>query len=714
MSWRKRKFLTYLFRKIFEDRIKLNEIKYKDVFDKFQDIFIRATLLPDRESVITEVSESIFKFSGYKPIELIGKPSSMFYHNKKERDEMIKQLLKHKQIKDYPLTLIKKNGTPAYVQVTAQLVFEKEIPKEIRIIARDVSEKRNEEIRKEITYLIAKKTQRRIININSLAEFVHKILGKIIDTSNFHITLTNKENNTIDFIVFSDQKVKIEDVRFSTPIQNSLIEYIIETKAIFIKNEEELKSIIKNNNLTYKSPIPKILISFPLKNEGVVVGLLTVKSYKNENVFTKSDIDLLDFTATQLSNIIEKDQWQKSLINKEKYFRSLVESSLEVIGMVDENGKINYISESVKTILGYPAHYLIGKYFYDFIPEKYYEQSIEQLERIVYGKTHFNPFMVKVITKNKDTRIIQYTINNQLKNKEIKGIIFNASDITEKHQNEKKLRYSQEELIKQQENYKTIFDNANEGIIRFTKDFKIVDVNKRMIGIIGYSKNELLSKTVFDLTEKSNDGLVKNDLKDLLTKKITKILLEKKMVHKNGKNIICKIFIKPIFTDNNKFEYFIAFITDITKRNEAILKALEIEHALHFSSNVLYVDIHGNLLNASINLTNLNGYTRKELIGKNIRILNSGYHSKEFFKDLWNTVLAGKVWKGEIRNKRKDGSFYWIFSSVIPIKDLNNKVNYFIVVQNDMTALKLSKTERIREQKLTNLMNRHKIFITIH
>lgn len=462
-------------RKNYENQLIFNEIKYKDIFDKFQNLFVRASLLPNGESIITEVSPSIFKFSGYKPTEIIGKPSSMFYHSKDDRDEMIKVLMKQHHINDYPLTLLKKNGNLIFVQATAQLIFEKGIPIEIRIIARDVTEKRNEEMRKEISYLIAKKTQRRIININSLAEFVHKVLSNIIDTSNFHITLINKENNTINFIVFADQKVKIEDVGFSTPIRNSLMEYIIATKAIFIKNEVELKDIIKNNHLHHTTPIPKIVMSFPLKNEGVIVGLLTVKSYKNKNIFTQNDIDLLDFTATQLSNILEKDQWQKSLINKEKYFRSLVESSLEVTGIVDAKGKINYISESVSKIIGYPAYYLIGKYFYDFIPKKHYEQSIDYFERVVTDKNFVNPFMVTVVTKNKTNRIIQFTLNNQLKNKDIKGVIFNAHDITEEHQNEKKLKLAQDKLTAQEKNYKTIFNHANDGIIRIDKKFKIIE-----------------------------------------------------------------------------------------------------------------------------------------------------------------------------------------------------------------------------------------------
>lgn len=683
-------------RKNYEEKLIVNEIKYKDVIDKFQNLFVRASLLPNGESIITEVSPSIFKFSGYKPVEIIGKPSSMFYHSKEERDEMIKILIKQHQVNDYPLTMLKKNGDLIFVQVTAQLIFEKGIPSEIRIIARDVTEKRNDNIRKEISYLIAKKTQRRIVNIQSISEYVFKILANVISTSNFYIALVNKENNTIDFPVFVDQKLKNFPFTHSSPIKKGLIEYMVANKGVFIKKTDELKTIVADNKLDYKDPIPKILISFPLKNEGVVVGVLTVKSYKNENKFSKNDIDLLDFTATQLSNIIEKSQWQKSLIDKEKYFRSLVESSLEVIGIVDENGKINYISESVKKILDYPANHLIGKYFYDFIPEKHFEQTIDHFEQVVTGKHFINPFVVTVITKNNNNRIIQFTLNNQLKNANIRGVIFNAHDITEEHQNQKKLKQAQLTLTEQEKNYKTIFNNANDGIIRIDKNYRIVESNNRMTKILGYSKKELLNKSIYDITEKEEIKLVKKEITKLVKKKVTHVIFEKRSIHKLRKPIICKVYVKSVYTKEHKLDYFIAFITDVTKRVVALKRTKELEAALDKSADILYVSKSGIITYMSEKVEAKTGYAKNELIGKHTRIFNSGYHPKSFFKGMWKTILAGQVFSGEVLNKNKDGSYYWIFSTIIPIKNINNEVEYFINVRNNITELKNAKIDKIK------------------
>ncbi|MAL36146.1 MAG: GGDEF domain-containing protein, partial [Pseudomonas sp.] len=80
-------------------------------------------------------------------------------------------------------------------------------------------------------------------------------------------------------------------------------------------------------------------------------------------------------------------------------------------------------------------------------------------------------------------------------------------------------------------------------------------------------------------------------------------------------------------------------------------------------------DLRGTITHINDQFCAISGYTKDELIGTNHRLLNSGQHPPEFFRTLWRTISSGHIWKGEICNRRKDGSLYWVNSTIVPIKD---------------------------------------------
>ncbi|MGG3563318.1 diguanylate cyclase [Neobacillus rhizosphaerae] len=135
----------------------------------------------------------------------------------------------------------------------------------------------------------------------------------------------------------------------------------------------------------------------------------------------------------------------------------------------------------------------------------------------------------------------------------------------------------------------------------------------------------------------------------------------------------------------------------------------DLKFALDESNLVQIVDKSANILYANEKFCRLSEYSIEELKGKNMRILNSSYHSKEFFRDLWNTVTQGKVWSGEIRNKTKSGTYYWTSTTIVPFLDKYNKPFQYIVIRNDITKSKEleKKLEYLSNvDGLTSLFNR--------
>lgn len=241
--------------------------------------------------------------------------------------------------------------------------------------------------------------------------------------------------------------------------------------------------------------------------------------------------------------------------------------------------------------------------------------------------------------------------------------------------------------------YKYALDESS--IIAITDQKGIINyVNDNFCNISKYTAEELIGQDHRII----NSGYhPKEFIKELWTTiangKVWKGELKNKA--KDGTVYWVDTTIVPFLNADNKPYQYVAIRSDITDRKKGeeelkkILKEIsDYKYALDESAIVAITDQKGIITHVNDNFCKISKYSTKELIGQDHRIINSGYHSKEFIKELWKTIANGKVWKGELKNRAKDGSTYWVDTTIVPFLNQAGKPYQYVAIRSDITERK--------------------------
>lgn len=238
--------------------------------------------------------------------------------------------------------------------------------------------------------------------------------------------------------------------------------------------------------------------------------------------------------------------------------------------------------------------------------------------------------------------------------------------------------------------HEVLFNSGSDTIIVLDRDFKIIYANFNSAVLFHQPPDQLIGKYFTNLLtpESLNNFIYYYSRKQLET-----FIGERQIVRFGGRIIETETKETPILDEHKRIKGIIIHLKDITDIKSS-------EELLHLQSSALeataigiaITNDRGDIVWVNTSFTELTGYTANELLYKNMRILKSGKQDNAFYSEIWKTIQSGKVWHGELYNKRKDGRLYSEEQTITPVYDKTNNISHFIV-----TKINISKRKKMEE-----------------
>lgn len=247
-------------------------------------------------------------------------------------------------------------------------------------------------------------------------------------------------------------------------------------------------------------------------------------------------------------------------------------------------------------------------------------------------------------------------------------------------------RKNNEELLQEsEERFRNLFESQEAIMLLMDAESgMIIDANKSAQAFYLYTLEDLKEKTIFDIDVAPVD-VIKNSMIKVYKKSQSKF--ESKHRLANGEIRDVEIYTSLITIRNHKFFYSIIF--DITEKKKAEKEIQLLKTAiLQNPAIIIITNTNGEIEFVNPKYTEVTQYSLEEVKGKNPKILKSGFHPEEFYSELWRKIKAGEVWQGEILNKKKDNTLYWVETIISPIIDSMGRITHFCAVQEDVTERK--------------------------
>jgi PAS domain S-box-containing protein len=396
-----------------------------------------------------------------------------------------------------------------------------------------------------------------------------------------------------------------------------------------------------------------------------------------------------------LRDITARQQADMALRETEDRYRALFDRSLDCVFLMDFAGKFLDANPAALNLLGYAHEEITAITFQTLLTEDQLTRAFQSVKEVL--STGFQKQRLEFRLRCKDGREVFVETRSSLICREgkpfaIQGI---ARDISERKQVEA-------ELNRERDLWRTLLDNSPDKIYFKDAQSRFVKCSQAMVVQFGVkSPDEMVGKSDFNFFTDAHAHPAFEDEQGIIRTGRPMIDREEREVWNDGRVTWVSSTKVPWLDSAGKIIGIMGISRDITDRKLAEAQVRLQSSALTAAANAIVItDRTGKIEWVNPAFTKLTGYSADESVGNFPRILKSGQHPPEFYHDLWETINAGKVWHGELVNRRKDGKLYHEDMIITPVRDAGGEIMHFVAVKQDITERQLLEDQLRQSQKM--------------
>jgi PAS domain S-box-containing protein len=361
-------------------------------------------------------------------------------------------------------------------------------------------------------------------------------------------------------------------------------------------------------------------------------------------------------------------------------------------------GIISYVSPSCERITGYPSEaFMLNPDLLLEIMHPHDRQTYVDHFKDLQSQDG-SPSLFRIFHKNGELRWINHFCSPVYDEQgHFLGRRASNNDVTDQKSSEERHQYKAEE-------YRLLLEHSPDLIARFDKEFRHQYVNQIAARAGNLGAEEYIGKTILESGIAEESAKVWEERLNLVFSTGKMVEVEDEFTTPSGIQYFNTRFV-PEFSDGHDVQSVLSIARNITEQKQTHKTLLIQSAALQASANAIVITNRDGMTEwVNPAWSRLTGYSFEEIYGKNPRFLNSGKQEKSFYTNLWNTILSGEVWRGELINKRKDGTLYMEEQTITPVLDEGGQITHYIAIKEDISQKKtMEENLRQSEKKLKSL-----------